>query len=277
MTLLMTGAPVAKTILEEVAQKVQDERVQPGLVVVQVGNDEASSVYVGRKKARADNLGFLSRSILLSENITEQALLDCISNLNEDASVHGILVQLPLPKHIHELTVLQHVAPQKDVDGFHPINAGHLFQGAPKFIPCTPMGIMKMLQFYNIPLLGKHAVVIGRSNIVGRPMASLLEQANCTVTLCHSKTQNLSEILKMADIVVVAVGQANFVHGKDLKEGVVVIDVGINRLESGMLCGDVHFESAQSKALAITPVPKGVGPMTIACLMANTLQAALQK
>ncbi len=273
---LLSGKPVAKNTLMSIRQKVQaslTKGVEVGLCVLQVGECEASSIYVARKEARAQRLGFVSSTLRLPNDITEDGLLEQIERLNGNPHIHGILVQLPLPSHIDEVRVLDAVVPEKDVDGFHPINSGLLSQGRPRFVPCTPKGVIAILKQYEIALSGKHAVVVGRSNIVGRPMAQLLEQENCTVTICHSRTKDLQAHLKMADIVVAAVGIPKMIHGNWLKEGVVVIDVGINRLDDGTICGDVDFESASKVASAITPVPGGVGPTTIANLMANTWTA----
>jgi len=275
--LILSGRAVAKATLMRTRQRVQsmlDAGQEIGLCVVQVGECEASSIYVSRKEARAQKLGFVSTTLRLPEDVSEESLLKQIDALNENPFVHGILVQLPLPNHMNELRVLDRVSPSKDVDGFHPINAGLLSQGRAKMVPCTPKGVMAIFEHYEISLSGKHALVIGRSNIVGRPMAQLLERANCTVTLCHSRTVDLEAHLAMADIVVAAVGIPNMIKGEQLKAGAVVIDVGINRLEDGTICGDVEFESASSVASAITPVPGGVGPTTIAMLMENTLRAA---
>ena len=275
--LILSGKTVAKATLMRTRQEVQDLLAQGreiGLCVVQIGTCAASSIYVNRKEARAKKLGFISTTLRLPEDVSEESLLEQIDALNANDGVHGILIQLPLPKHMNEQRVLDRLDPKKDVDGFHPINSGLLSQGRGTLIPCTPKGVMTMLEHYEIGLSGKHAVVVGRSNIVGRPMAQLLEKANCTVTICHSRTTNLEAHLAMADIVVAAVGIPKMIQGEWLKEGAVVIDVGINRLEDGTICGDVDFESASQVASAITPVPGGVGPMTIATLMENTLRAA---
>ena len=271
---LLLAAPVVKHILDKVEADVQRLEIQPGLTVLQVGEEAASSIYVRRKNEKAKSLGFTTQSIHLPLDISQEELLQHIQALNADPKVHGILVQLPLPKHIDEYVVLDAIDPRKDVDGFHPVNAGLLSQGRPNLVSCTPKGIMEMLRYYQIDVAGKHAVVIGRSNIVGRPMVALLEQANCTVTVCHSKTKNLPAVLATAEIVVAAVGKANMVQGSWLRTDAVVIDVGINRLANGTICGDVDFASAKTVVQAITPVPGGVGPMTIACLMQNTLDAA---
>lgn len=271
------GRKIAKQVFANLKQEV-DNGIDsgcgaPGLAVVLIGEDPASKVYVSRKHKRAISLGFYQETHRLAEDTTQEELLSLVHTLNKSPKIHGILVQLPLPKHIDEQAVIEAISPEKDVDGFHPYSTGLLSQGHGSFIPCTAKGVMVLLESLELSLSGLHAVVIGRSNIVGRPVAQLLEQSNCTVTICHSRTRNLDQHLAMADIVVVAVGRANFVHGSQLKEGCVVIDVGINRLEDGSLCGDVDFESAEKIAHAITPVPGGVGPMTIAILMANTVES----
>ena len=274
---ILSGKVVAKATLMRTRQKVQAmlaDGKEIGLCVVQVGTCAASSIYVSRKEARAQKLGFVSTTMHLPEDASEESLLEQIDALNANDFVHGILIQLPLPEHMNEQRILDRLDPRKDVDGFHPINSGLLSQGRGTLIPCTPKGVMTILEHYEVPLSGKHAVVVGRSNIVGRPMAQLLEKSNCTVTICHSRTTDLESHLATADIVVAAVGIPNMIQGESLKEGVVVIDVGINRLEDGTICGDVDFESACKVASAITPVPGGVGPMTIATLMENTLLAA---
>ena len=273
MTQILSGKEVAKTMLQNIGRRLKVEGGTPGLAVIQVGEDPASSIYVGRKEARSKKLGFYSQRIQLKNDVSEIELLAEIEQLNLDPKIHGILVQLPLPRHLNENKILESVVPSKDIDGFHSLNAGLLMQGRKEMVPCTPKGIMHIFEHYNIPLEGQHAVVVGRSNIVGRPMMALLEQANCTVTICHSRTQNLQAHLKLADIVVAAVGKPKLIKGEWLKEGVVVIDVGINRLEDGSICGDVDFESAKEIASAITPVPGGVGPITIASLMENTFFA----
>ena len=271
--LILDGKAVAKTMLQNIRKKLEGAEKRPGLAVIQVGEDPASSIYVSRKEARAKKLGYHSVRIQLPQTSSQQKIIEEIRQLNRDEKIHGILVQLPLPQGCHEQTILETISPEKDIDGFHSINAGLLVQNRKDkkgMVPCTPKGVMQILRHYNISLEGKHAVVIGRSNIVGRPMAALLEQANCTVTICHSRTQNLPAYLRMADIVVAAVGIPRLVRGEWLKKDVVVIDVGINRLGDGSLCGDVDFETAKTVASAITPVPGGVGPTTIASLMENT-------
>lgn len=271
--MLISGKKIAKEVFAQIKQELNDHSSPPGLAVVLIGSDPASKIYVSRKHKRALSLGFHQETHRLPEETTQEELLTIIDRLNKDEKIHGILVQLPLPKHIDSELILKRIQPEKDVDGFHPYNAGLLSQGQGYLVPCTAKGISVMLTSLDIPLSGMHAVVVGRSNIVGRPVAQLLEQHNCTVTLCHSRTKNLDVHLGHADIVVAAVGRPNFIHGSTLKQGCIVIDVGINRLENGSLCGDVDFESAKEKAQAITPVPGGVGPMTIAMLMKNTLES----
>ncbi|KEA63111.1 Methylenetetrahydrofolate dehydrogenase (NADP+) [Marinobacterium lacunae] len=271
------GKAVAANLRKEIAEKVKQRREKglpaPGLAVVLVGEDPASQVYVGSKVRACEEVGFLSRNYRLDASTAEAELLALIDELNADPEIHGILVQLPLPKQIDVQSVIERINPKKDVDGFHPYNLGRLAGKAPTLRPCTPYGCMRLLEAYGIDPMGKNAVVIGASNIVGRPVALELLMARATVTVCHSKTKDLPGELARADIVIAAVGIPNFVKGEWLKPGAVVIDVGINRLETGKLVGDVDFESAYEKASAITPVPGGVGPMTIACLLQNTLEA----
>ena len=277
--ILIDGRAVAKAFKEEIAQKTQGmiaKGITPHLAVVLVGENPASQVYVRNKENGCIKAGIRSTVIRLEENCTQEALEKTVVSLNEDESVHGILVQLPLPKHLDEARVLRLIDPDKDVDGFHAMNSGRLMNGQPGFVPCTPLGVMKLLEQYGIDPCGKHAVVIGRSNIVGKPMAMLLLGANATVTVCHSRTQNLSEITKQADILVAAVGRANFVTADMVKPGAVVIDVGINRVD-GKIVGDVDFDAVSEVAGYITPVPGGVGQMTIAMLLANTLDAAAKR
>ena len=263
-----------RNVIKEKAQRIHEEfsRV-PGLAAVLVGEDPASQIYVRNKRRSCEDVGIYSEEHKLSESTTQGELLSLIDKLNNDNKINGILVQLPLPSHINESIVLNSVSPQKDVDGFHPINAGYLFEGQPKFIPCTPHGIIKMLDFYNVEIEGKNAVVLGRSNIVGKPAAILLLQKNATVTICHSRTRNLNEILKNADIIVAAIGKAHFVKKEMVKEGATIIDVGINRLENGKLAGDVDFDGVKEVCGLITPVPGGVGPMTITMLLWNTVKS----
>jgi methylenetetrahydrofolate dehydrogenase (NADP+)/methenyltetrahydrofolate cyclohydrolase len=246
----------------------------PGLAAVLVGSDPASMVYVKRKGLVADRVGFYHRQVDLPLETTQAELLRVVEELNLDPKIDGILVQLPLPAHLDSQEVLDTISPTKDVDGFHAVNAGLLAQGRARFVPCTPLGVMRMLEAYGINLSGMDAVVVGRSDIVGKPMAMLLLAANCTVTICHSRTKNLADIVARADLIVAAVGRAEMVKGDWIKEGAVVIDVGINRVADGSLVGDVEYESAARKASFITPVPGGVGPMTIAMLMENTLLSA---
>ncbi len=271
------SAAVKQEVAEETARLKEEKGLKIGLAVVIVGNNPASRVYVNNKKKACETVGFQSFEYALDENTTQEQLLDLITVLNRDDRVNGILVQLPLPAHIDEKKVIDAISPDKDVDAFHPINVGKIMIGEYAFLPCTPAGVMRLIESTGTEISGKQCVVIGRSNIVGKPMAMLLLHKSGTVTICHSKTQNLKEICLGADILVVAVGKANFVTGDMIKEGAVVIDVGMNRLENGKLCGDVEFESAEKKASYITPVPGGVGPMTIAMLMKNTLTAAKQQ
>ena len=275
--MILDGRIVAKRTLQNLKQQIAGFPRPPGLVVIRVGDDPASQIYVRRKTQRAERLGLHHRAIILPEDTTQQQLNETIKQMNEDDLIDGILVQLPLPKHLNETEVLQLIDPQKDVDGFHAINSGLLSQGRPHLVPCTPKGVMRLINESNIELSGKEAVVVGRSNIVGRPIAQLLEQANCTVTVCHSRTWSLLEHVSRADIVVAAVGRPNLLKGSWFKRGCVIIDVGINRLEDGSICGDVEYEYAKLVAKAITPVPGGVGPMTIAMLMENTVMAYRQR
>ncbi|MFO0388643.1 MAG: bifunctional methylenetetrahydrofolate dehydrogenase/methenyltetrahydrofolate cyclohydrolase FolD [Alphaproteobacteria bacterium] len=265
-------------IATRVAKLKAEKGITPGLAVVLVGNDPASEVYVKSKGKQTLEAGMNSYEFKLPETTTEAQLLEKVRELNNNPQVHGILVQLPLPKHINEDAIINAISPDKDVDGFHVINAGRLATGQEAFVPCTPLGCLMLLKDTVGNLAGKHAVVIGRSNIVGKPMAALLLKESCTITIAHSKTANLPDVVKLADIVVAAVGRPEMVKGEWLKRGAVVIDVGINRLTmpdgKTKLVGDVDFESCSKVASAITPVPGGVGPMTIACLLENTLKAA---
>ena len=273
---IIDGKAVSAAVKDEVKNEVEQLKKSgsvPCLAVVLVGNDPASKVYVGNKKKACEYCGIKSLEYLLDENTTEEELLSLINVLNNDSAVNGILVQLPLPKHINEEHIINSIVPSKDVDAFHPVNVGKIMIGNPDFLPCTPAGVMEMLKKYNIETCGKDCVIIGRSNIVGKPMAMLMLAANATVTVCHSKTANIKEKCKNADIIIAAVGKAGFVTADMVKDGAVVIDVGINRNREGKLCGDVDFESVSQKASYITPVPGGVGPMTIATLMKNTLAA----
>ena len=257
--------------------ELKEKGLQPGLAVILVGEDPASQVYVRNKERAANNIGMYSVVYRLPETTSEADLIAKIEELNHDDKVHGILVQLPLPKHINEDLVLDTIDPAKDVDGFHPMNLGNLFAGKPTMIPCTPAGIMELIKLSGLDLAGKNAVIIGRSNIVGKPMAHLLLQANATVTICHSKTKDLPKVAKQADVLVVAIGRANFVTADFVKEGAVVIDVGINRDENNKLTGDVKFDEVAPLTSYITPVPGGVGPMTITMLMRQTIDAAKRK
>lgn len=278
MATIIDGKAISQKIRSEVKAAteilIKEKGVTPGLAVVLVGDNPASKVYVGSKEKACVEMGFYSEKHVLPVTASQDELLKLIDKLNKDKNIHGILVQLPLPKQINEDLVLEAISPEKDVDGFHPYNVGRLAVGKPLFQPCTPYGMMKMLEYSNISVEGKHAVIIGRSNIVGKPIALMLLQKSATVTICHSKTKDLKAEVKRADIVVAAIGKPEFVTGDMLKEGAVVLDVGINRLESGKLVGDVDFASAEKVASAITPVPGGVGPMTIAMLMYNTLESA---
>jgi methylenetetrahydrofolate dehydrogenase (NADP+)/methenyltetrahydrofolate cyclohydrolase len=274
---IIDGKAVSKKIrlqlTEEVAEFKAKTGITPGLAVVLVGEDPASQTYVRNKEKSTVKAGMYSEVHRLSADTSEEQLLNLVEKLNQDIKIHGILVQLPLPKHIDETKVLNAINPHKDVDGFHPVNAGHLFIGQDSFIPCTPHGIMELLADEGVDLKGKQAVVVGRSNIVGKPVAMLLLQQHATVTICHSRTADLGAITRQADVLVVAVGRPNFITGDMIKPGAVVIDVGINRLDQGLV-GDVDFESAKAVAGSITPVPGGVGPMTITMLLKNTLAAA---
>lgn len=271
-----------KTIAAELKQKIKAATQMrlatgkrcPGLAVVLIGDNPASQVYVGSKRRSCEEVGFKSESFDLPESASERELLDLITQLNHDDEIDGILVQLPLPTHINTDTVIEHIAPHKDVDGFHPYNIGRLAQRNPQLRPCTPKGVITMMQTTGIELKGKEAVVVGASNIVGRPMALELLLAGCTTTVCHRMTKDLESHVRRAEILVVAVGKPNFIPGDWIREGAVVIDVGINRLENGKLTGDVEFDKASEKAAWITPVPGGVGPMTVATLLENTLFAA---
>lgn len=271
------SASVKAQVAKEAAQLAEEKGLKVGLAVVIVGNNPASRVYVNSKKKACEEVGFQSYEYALDENTTQEQLLDLVDVLNRDSKINGILVQLPLPKHIDETAIINAISSEKDVDAFHPENVGKIMIGDYSFLPCTPAGVMDLIASTGVEISGKNCVVIGRSNIVGKPMAMLLLHKSGTVTICHSKTQNLAEICCQADILVVAIGKANFVTGDMIKEGAVVIDVGMNRLENGKLCGDVEFESAEKKAGFITPVPGGVGPMTIATLMRNALTAAKQQ
>ncbi|MBQ7950452.1 MAG: bifunctional methylenetetrahydrofolate dehydrogenase/methenyltetrahydrofolate cyclohydrolase FolD [Clostridia bacterium] len=264
-----------KDALREEVENLKNQGVSVGLTVIIVGDDPASRVYVNSKRKACEALGIVSQEFALPEDTTEEELLSLIEKLNQDEKVNGILVQLPLPKHINEERVINTIDPAKDVDAFHPQNVGKIMIGNYDFLPCTPAGVMELIKESGIDVSGKECVVLGRSNIVGKPQAMLLLHQNGTVTICHSRTQNLKEVTKRADILVAAIGKPHFVTADMVKEGAVVIDVGINRLADKTLCGDVDFEAVSKVASAITPVPGGVGPMTIAMLMKNTVTAAI--
>lgn len=268
----MVSAKVRGSILEEV-NGLKEKGVRPGLAVIIVGEDPASKVYVRNKERACEECGFYSEKYALPEETTQEELLGLIDELNHNPRIDGILCQLPVPKHINEQAIIDAISPEKDVDAFHPINVGKIMVGNFDFLPCTPAGVMQLLEEYDIDPNGKNCVVIGRSNIVGNPMAMLLLHKNGTVTICHSRTKNLKEVCAQADILVAAVGKADFVTADMVKEGAVVIDVGMNR-KDGKLCGDVAFDEVNEKASYLTPVPGGVGPMTITMLMKNTLKAA---
>lgn len=276
MAYIIDGKALATQLQEELRQRVatcSQHGHQPGLAVILVGDNPASQVYVRNKIKACEAVGIRSIEIRLPAQTSEEELLAQVHALNDDPSVDGILVQLPLPSHLSSELIIQNISPEKDVDGFHVASAGALLTGRPGFRACTPYGVMKLLESAHVDLNGKHAVVVGRSNIVGKPQALMLLEKNATVTIAHSRTPDLAAVLKGADVVVAAVGRAKLITGDMLKPGAVVIDVGMNRDENGKLCGDVDFESAQAVASAITPVPGGVGPMTIAMLMTNTVEA----
>ena len=277
MAKLIDGKVISKQIKDELKEKVAQLKADGkdiGMAVIQVGNDPASSVYVGNKKKACEYIGIRSQSYELPEETTQEELLSLIDKLNKDETIHGILVQLPVPKHIDENTIIKAISPKKDVDGFHPESVGALTIGQKGFVSCTPAGVIQLLKRSGVEIEGKECVVVGRSNIVGKPMSLLLLRENGTVTIAHSKTKNLQEVCKRADILVVAVGRPKMIDASYVKEGAVVIDVGIHRNEENKLCGDVDFESVEKIASAITPVPGGVGPMTIAMLMNNCVEAA---
>lgn len=276
MAQIIDGKKISQEIKDEIKEQVAQLKAEGSevcLAVIQVGNNPASTVYVGNKKKACAYTGITSLAYELPEETTEEELLQKIEELNQDKKVNGILVQLPLPKHMDEDKIIEAISPAKDVDGFHPVNVGALSIGKDGFISCTPYGIIQLLKRIGTEIDGKNCVIIGRSNIVGKPMAQLLLRENGTVTIVHSHTKNLKEITAQADIVVAAIGKANYITADYIKEGAVVIDVGINRNENGKLCGDVDFAQVSEKASAITPVPGGVGPMTIAMLMQNCLEA----
>ncbi|HHJ7754046.1 TPA: bifunctional methylenetetrahydrofolate dehydrogenase/methenyltetrahydrofolate cyclohydrolase [Streptococcus pyogenes] len=280
MTELIDGKALAQKMQQELAAKVnnlkQKKGIVPGLAVILVGDDPASQVYVRNKERAALTVGFKSATVRLSEFICQEELIAVIERYNADNTIHGILVQLPLPNHINDKKIILAIDPKKDVDGFHPMNTGHLWSGRPLMVPCTPSGIMELLREYNVNLEGKHAVIIGRSNIVGKPMAQLLLDKNATVTLTHSRTRQLEEVCRCADVLIVAIGQGHFITKQYIKDGAIVIDVGMNRDDNGKLIGDVAFDEVAEVAAKITPVPGGVGPMTIAMLLEQTYQSALR-
>ena len=270
----LISAQIRKEIAAEVSDFVKENGYAPGLAVIIVGNNPASQVYVRNKKKACEEVGFHSEVYELDESTTNEELLALVDKLNNDNRIHGILTQLPLPSHLDEKGIILNIDPKKDVDAFHPANVGKIMIGDYSFLPCTPAGVMELIARSGIEVAGKNCVVIGRSNIVGKPMAMLLLHANGTVTVCHSKSQNIKEICRSADILVASVGKANFVGADMVKDGAVVIDVGINRMADGKLCGDVNFAEVEPIASYITPVPGGVGPMTITMLLKNTLTAA---
>lgn len=277
MAKIIDGKAVAMRIRESLKERVAESKamgITPGLAVVLVGDDPASRVYVNTKKKTCHELGIYSEEHTYDSSVTQNELLAKIAELNADPKISGILVQLPLPKHLDEDQVIEAIDPRKDVDGFHPVNVGKLVLGLPGFVSCTPAGVMELIRETGAAIQGKECVVVGRSNIVGKPQALLLLRENGTVTVCHSRTENLAEVVRRADILVVGVGKPQLITGDMIKPGAVVIDVGINRLPDGRLVGDVEFDSAAKVAGAITPVPGGVGPMTIAMLMHNTVEAA---
>lgn len=278
MAIIIDGKAVSKTVKERVAKKVQEikkEGIFPGLAVIIVGDNPASRIYVNNKKKACNEVHIYSEEYALPSSTKQEELINLISELNNKKTIHGILVQLPLPKHIDEKAVIDAINPLKDVDAFNAINVGKIMLGKYDFLPCTPAGIIELLESQNIEIEGKHCVVVGRSNIVGKPMTMLLLHKNGTVTICHSKTKNLKEICKNADILIAAVGKAKFITADMIKPGAVVIDVGMNKDENNKLCGDVDFNQVEKVASYITPVPGGVGPMTISMLMHNTVTAAI--
>ncbi len=277
MAKIIDGKQIAAKVREEIKEKTAlliEQGVRPGLAVIIVGEDSASQVYVRNKIKACAEVGFYSENYELPADTTEGELLSLVEKLNGDPAIHGILVQLPLPKHLNEEKVIAAIHPEKDVDAFHARNVGKIMLGDYDFLPCTPAGVMKLLEYSGIDVAGKDCVVVGRSNIVGKPQAMLMLHANATVQICHSKTRDLAQKTAAADILVVAIGKAKFIKGDMIKEGAVVIDVGMDRDENGKLCGDVDFDSCFEKASYITPVPGGVGPMTITMLLQNTLSAA---
>ncbi|MEH7463592.1 bifunctional methylenetetrahydrofolate dehydrogenase/methenyltetrahydrofolate cyclohydrolase FolD [Bacillus thuringiensis] len=277
VAVIIKGNEVAEKKRAQLKEKVAELKKQgivPGLAVILVGDDPASHSYVKGKEKGCEQVGIYSELITFPDSITQDRLLAEIDRLNNDDRIHGILVQLPLPNHIEEKAIIEKISPEKDVDGFHPISIGRMMTGQDTFLPCTPHGILELVKETNLDITGKHVVVIGRSNIVGKPVGQLFLNENATVTYCHSKTANIKELTKLADILIVAVGRAKMVTADYIKEGAVVIDVGVNRLETGKLCGDVDFDDVLNVASHITPVPKGVGPMTITMLLENTVLSA---
>ncbi|MCX8094075.1 MAG: bifunctional methylenetetrahydrofolate dehydrogenase/methenyltetrahydrofolate cyclohydrolase FolD [Candidatus Goldbacteria bacterium] len=272
---IIDGKTIAQKIREKIKNEIKEFKQKPGLAVILVGNDEASNIYVKNKEKDCQEIGFYSEIHKLPEDISEEKIKELINKLNNSDKIHGIIVQLPLPNHIKEETVINTILPEKDVDGFTYINAGKLFTGNKGLLPCTPAGCIELIKSTGVEIKGKEAVVIGRSNIVGKPMAMLLMQEHATITICHSKTKNLKEITKRADILVAAIGKPKMITEDMVKDGAIIIDVGMNKDENGKLCGDVDFENVKEKVSYITPVPGGVGPMTRAMLMKNTLTAYL--
>ncbi len=268
------AATIRETLKEEIRELITNENIIPGLAVILVGSDPASQVYVRMKDKACQEVGIRAYTSKLPKDTSETDLLNRIRALNADPAIHGILVQLPLPPQIREQRVIETISPDKDVDGFHPVNVGQLVTGTPLFKPCTPWGVMELLKSAGVEIKGKEAVVVGRSNIVGKPVALMLLAAHATVTICHSRTVNLTDIIARADIIIAAAGRPKMIRKEAIKPGAVIIDVGTNRLDNGKLCGDVDFEEAVDKAAAITPVPGGVGPMTITMLLKNTVESA---
>ncbi|MBR3614973.1 MAG: bifunctional methylenetetrahydrofolate dehydrogenase/methenyltetrahydrofolate cyclohydrolase FolD [Clostridia bacterium] len=280
MAEIIDGKELAKKVRKDLKEEVEilkKKGINPKLAVIMVGNDPGSTVYVRNKSKACEKVGIEFEEFLFEESISEEKLLETIEMLNRDDKVHGILLQCPVPKHINVNKAFRAISPNKDVDGFNPINVGNLTIGEDAFISCTPFGVVKMLEEYNIETEGKNAVILGRSNIVGKPMIQCMLNKNSTVTVCHSRTRDIDEVIKRADIVIAAIGKPKFVKSDMIKEGAVVIDVGINRLEDGTICGDVDYEAVLDKAKYITPVPGGVGPMTIAMLLNNVVKAAKLK
>ncbi|MDM5359646.1 bifunctional methylenetetrahydrofolate dehydrogenase/methenyltetrahydrofolate cyclohydrolase FolD [Peribacillus sp. ACCC06369] len=274
---IINGKEIAEAVRQEISKEVQQLRkknIVPGLAVILVGDNQASQTYVRNKQKACEDLGMHSVLIKKPAGLSQEELIQSIDELNQDDSIHGILVQLPLPGHIQEKAIIEAISPEKDVDGFHPINIGRMMTGQDAYLPCTPYGVMVMLEYIDYDLEGKHVVIVGRSNIVGKPAGQMFLNANATVTYCHSKTKDLAYYTKQADVVVAAVGKRDTITSDHIKEGAVVIDVGMNRNDEGKLCGDVAFDEVKTKASYITPVPKGVGPMTITMLMKNTVKSA---